>query len=92
MTAEPRDRPIGFVSYAEGQVLAELIGHDRWRVTVAGKDAPDLARSLAALYRDTYAGPSDGYYGQAILRDLAERIGGVASFDQPRPAAFGEIP
>ena len=89
---EREGKPLGFVSFADGIILAELFGVDDWRVTVAGKDSPGMARSLAALYEDSYRGPQDGYYGQLILKDLAKRMGGVDSFDQPRPAPFDVIP
>ncbi len=79
-------KPIGTATYAGGGIVAELLGVDEWRVTVAGKDDPGMARNLTAIYRDAYGGPSDGYYGQRILRDLAERMGGTYTFrDLPPP-------
>lgn len=74
---------IGFVSYAGGLVLAELLGENRWRVTVAGQNRPQMERTFAELYADAYAGPQDGHYGQRILNDLAERLRGVAVYEGP---------
>ncbi len=84
MTREPQT-PVGKVTYAGGGIIAELLGLDEWRVTVEGKDSPAMARSLADLYRDHYQGPQDGYYGQRILNDLAERMNGTAEFYDEEP-------
>jgi hypothetical protein len=84
--------PLGWVSYAGGMILAELLGVDRWRVTVGGVDDPAKAATLVARYRGAYQGPADGYYGQTILRDLAALTGGVSWFDQPSPLPYGSIP
>jgi hypothetical protein len=83
--------PIGFVSYANGAILAELLGRDEWRVTVNGVDNPVLARTFAARFADHYKGPQDGYYGQLILNELAAIVGGVAVFNRTQAFDPGAV-
>ncbi len=85
------NKPLGWVTYADGLILAELLAVDRWRVTVAGQENPAMARTLAGLYEDHYKGPQDGHYGQLILNDLAEKTGGVAVFNLPPPSEPGTV-
>jgi hypothetical protein len=42
---------------------------------------------LTNLYADrtVYGGPSDGFYGYSVLRDLAEQMGGRFRFNTPPP-------
>jgi hypothetical protein len=83
-------REVGFVAWG-GHTVATLRADGSWRVLVDGADDPATVRNLAALYADTYGGPADGHYGQAILPALADLMGGVWWFHQPPPAAFDEI-
>lgn len=82
---------IGFASW-QGPTVAELWGTNVWKVKVAGIPDPVLARNLTNVYADriVYSGPSDGFYGFAILRDLAEQMGGRFRFYEP-PSPQGEV-
>jgi hypothetical protein len=84
--------PIGSVTYGNGSVVAELWGRDNWQVYLSGKENPGMARGLKAMYADTYNGPSDGYYGQLILNDLAGWTGGTMTIRDFPPAGPNEIP
>lgn len=74
-----------------GDVVAELVSVDEWRVTRGGVADPALAASLSARYRGEFRGPSDGIPGGAILQDLASRTGGLMTFDPPPPKNPGLI-
>lgn len=76
--------PIGFVSYGKA-VRAELWGEDDWRVLVGNEEVPELAETLTRYYRDSYQGPADGFYGQAILQHLAEMVDGKVTWLQKLP-------
>jgi hypothetical protein len=86
------EKLIGWAASPGETIKAELLGLDRWRVTVGGEENPALAFLLTAQYRDAYNGPQDGYYGQLILRDLAEVLRGTYWFDQPPPGDPRAIP
>jgi hypothetical protein len=73
-------------------MLAELLAGGTWRVTSHGQAFPNVARNLAAYYDDEwYDGPSDGYYGERILQDLAARIGGKMTFVTQAPVPDGAL-
>lgn len=77
---------IGFASW-QGPTVATLVGFNTWKVQVNGKDDPVMARNLTSLYSDraVYGGPHDGFYGYAVLRDLAQQMGGRFQFNMPPP-------
>lgn len=81
--AIPGSAPLGSVTWSASPVVAELFARDSWRVTIGGADDPELASSLAELYRDAYRGPADGAYGYRILADLAATTGGVLAWAVP---------
>jgi hypothetical protein len=82
MKTEPK--LIGFASW-QGPIVAQLWGHNRWTVKVNGKEDTTRARNLKALYTDrlVYGGPGDGFYGYAVLEDLAQQMGGRFTFYPP---------
>jgi hypothetical protein len=86
------EKPIGQASWL-GPTVAELWGFNEWKVRVNGVDDPILARNLKAIYADrlVYGGPSHGYYGYAILKDLAEQMGGTFRFNEPPMEPEGAI-
>lgn len=81
---------IGYASW-QGPTVAELWGDNVWVCRVAGVPDATLERNLTALYADrvVYDGPSNGYYGFSVLRDLAEQMGGRFSFNMPPPSEGG---
>jgi hypothetical protein len=79
------------VVYGNGTVVAELRGRDEWKVFVDGREDPALARALTSLYADSYAGPQDGHYGQLILKDLAEQVGGTMTIRDFPAADAGDV-
>jgi hypothetical protein len=72
-------RPIGVVITDKGKTRIELWGPNEWRVYRYGKPDEEFARDIAGVYSDrlVHRGPSDGHYGPAVLRDVAERFGGT---------------
>jgi hypothetical protein len=68
-----------------GENRAELWGKDRWMVYRGGIRDDRFARVLRDDYADRlrHGGPGDGYYGPAILADLASRMGGTFKFYKP---------
>jgi hypothetical protein len=90
-TAAQLNRLIGSVRFPSG-TLAELLAGGTWRVTSHGQELPNVARNLAAFYDDDwYDGPSDGYYGHRILKDLAASVGGEMTWIQPAPVPDGAL-
>lgn len=81
--SEPR--VIGKATWHKGNSVAELIGLNVWRVTVNGERDYRTERNLTAIYRDrlVYGGPSDGYYGYTVLKDVARMFNGEFSFNAP---------
>jgi hypothetical protein len=82
---------IGMASW-QGPTVAELWGFNVWVARVNGVQDTQLERNLTSLYADriVYGGPSDGFYGYAILKDLAEQMGGRFRFIEPDPPQ-GEV-
>lgn len=86
MKAAPSDSgPIGRVTTrdAGGETVYTLLGPDRWRVTVAGAESPEMAESLRRRFKGSYWSPEQGFYGQLILRTLAEDVGGTLEMIEP---------
>jgi hypothetical protein len=79
-----KPKPIGYAEW--GNVRAELWGVNVWRAWRGGKPDAELVRRLATIYedREVYRGPSDGFYGFAVLRDLADQMGGTFKFNAPK--------
>lgn len=82
---------IGFASW-QGPTVAELWGVNVWVAKVNGKRDPQLEQNLTTLYADRilYSNPSDGHYGFAVLKDLAEQMGGRFRFNEP-PSPQGDV-
>lgn len=82
---------IGFASW-QGPTVAELWGVNVWVAKVDGKRDPALERNLRNLYDDriVYSGPSDGFYGFDVLKDLADQMGGRFRFNEP-PQTGGDV-
>jgi hypothetical protein len=82
----------GTVSW-QGPTVAELWDENVWKVRINGEPDPLLERNLTILYADRilYGGPSDGFYGYAILRDLANMMGGRFRFIKPPDVDDGRI-
>ncbi len=81
---------IGFASW-QGPTVAELWGVNRWVAKTNGIRDPQLEKNLTGLYADriVYSGPSDGFYGYAVLKDLAEQMDGRFQFNIPPPVQGG---
>jgi hypothetical protein len=77
---------LGYASW-QGPTVAELWGVNVWVAKVNGNRDPVLEKNLTNLYADrtVYGGPSDGFYGYSVLRDLAEQMGGRFRFNTPPP-------
>ena len=86
---ESGSRAVGAVTWGDSPIVAELSRSDVWRVTVGGVESPEDAASLANLYSGAFQSPAYGHPGIAMLEDLARRMGGVASYDPPKPAGSG---
>lgn len=78
--------PIGFVSWGEGDALAELLPDGSWRCTVdAGRTPdPEMAANLRACYGSPAGHPAEGVYGPAILEHLARATGGAWVYERTR--------
>ena len=76
---------IGSVAYPDGGPVATLHVDGSW--SVPGFEWAESVLKLA--YSDAYEGPSAGPFGPAILHELAEAVGGVATI-VPREAPEGD--
>lgn len=76
-------REVGRVTWGELDVnRAVLFADGRWRVTSGDVERPETAANLAIHYDGWDRHPSL-YYGQGILPDLADLMGGTHVFHQP---------
>lgn len=69
----------GYATWNNGETIASLVGENEWLVTVNGERDVILERNIKEIYADrlVYRGPSDGFYGAAVLEDLANSMGGT---------------
>jgi hypothetical protein len=73
-------RSIGTVT--DDEATYELLADRTWRVTFGTEQQPETERSLADYYSgDEWYGPAQGHFGAIVLEDLAQRIGGKASYE-----------
>jgi hypothetical protein len=63
-----------------------------WVCRTNGYPDPVMEKNLTALYADraVYHGPWDGFYGYAVLRDLATIMNGRFRWNPPQPVQ-GEV-